>query len=120
MKPERDWAIELIEEMDREGNICDYEAGRAFRAAYANGDSVDAVQAMSDGASAEVDASNEGYEGTNTCYLFSDGSCYCDWNGGLDRFFPDADMLADEERESDPELAEKIDAAYAAVTRKEE
>jgi len=113
MTHNENWAQDLIADMDRETIGIDYDAGQEFRRCYAEGDSIEAVKAFSQAALAEVDASNPGYFGTYTCYVFADGSCYCDWKEGLDRFFPAADMLADEERESEPELAAKIDAAYA-------
>ena len=109
-----DWARELIEEMDREG-AADHDAGRAFRRAYAAGDSVEAAEAFDAMAARVIDASNAGYAGTHECHIFTDGSCYCTWREGIDRFFPEASMLADEERDSDPELAAKIDAAYEAI-----
>ena len=114
MTSEYDWAQELIADMERE-SACDYDAGKEFRQCYAGGDTSEACEAFGDAALCEVDASNPGYGGTYTCYVFADGSCYCDWKEGLDRFFAEADMLADEERGSDPKLAEKIDAAYAAA-----
>ena len=107
-----DWAQEIIVAMNR-GPFCDYEAGHAFRRCYRGGDTLEACEAFTALAKRIVDASNEGYEGTCECLVFADGSCYCTWKEGLDRFYPEASILADEERETDPDLAARIDAAYA-------
>lgn len=97
MKTTRDWAHELIAEM-RAKKIDDTdEATRHFVSAYADGDSCVAL---------------EQYWAAGTVYhlkneelvLFKDGSCYVSWSQGIDRFYPNLDMVRDQYPEECEEL----------------
>jgi hypothetical protein len=94
MEP-RDWAEEIIRDMQIEGWVDADDAIRSFCAAYANGDSVEAWKAF------EAAAATVYYfqPGDFPLLIFPDGSCYAEWKQGTDRFYPSVDDLAAEDEE---------------------
>jgi hypothetical protein len=73
-----DWATDLIVEI----SDLDDDATRAFCAAYADGDSIEAADKFAAAAVREV------WHGSYVEYTFPDGSRYRDSNQGIDRFYP--------------------------------
>ncbi len=94
---EKDWAQKLAAKMEAIG---DDDAIRAFCAAYANGDSVEAWVKFSAAAERRIEFGNY------TLLIFADDSCYASWQENEDCFYPDVSDLAD----ADPDVREALDA----------
>ena len=95
----KDWAQELIRELQQKGLVTD-DATREFVKAYANGDSREASEAYSAAAIRE-----QVFEpNTYILRVFADGSCDADWKQGIDRFYPEINDLIVE----DEEVAERF------------
>jgi hypothetical protein len=100
----KDWAQSLIELMHANHIVGDM-ATTNFEKHYIAGDSTEAYEAYRASAKKVIEAGRD-----SEAMIFADGSVYCDWKQDIDRFYPDAEMLADEEQDSDPELAAKLRA----------